>query len=211
MWQHMRSRSTSTPPLLVSSRTTWQTIVSLLPYLWPKGEPMARLRVVIAVMFLVAAKLATVSVPLFYSRAVDALAPKDAAGAMVVVPFALIIAYGLLRMASSGFGELRDAVFAAVQQRTVRRVALQTFQHLHNLSLRFHLDRQTGGLSRALDRGSAGVQSVLRLAVFSIVPTLFEVAMVTAVIWRLFDWRFAALTLAAVATARRRPRRSTAC
>jgi ATP-binding cassette subfamily B protein len=199
MWQHMRSRSTSTPPLLVSSRTTWQTIVSLLPYLWPKGEPMARLRVVVAVMFLVAAKLATVSVPLFYSRAVDALAPKDAAGAMVVVPFALIIAYGLLRMASSGFGELRDAVFAAVQQRTVRRVALQTFQHLHNLSLRFHLDRQTGGLSRALDRGSAGVQSVLRLAVFSIVPTLFEVAMVTAVIWRLFDWRFAALTLAAVA------------
>ena len=198
MWQCMRSRSTSSPPLLGSSRTTWQTILSLLPYLWPRGEPVARIRVVIAVLFLVGAKLATVSIPLVYSRAVDALAPQHGAASMLVVPFGLIVAYGLLRVASSGFGELRDAVFAAVQQRTVRKVALQTFQHLHKLSLRFHLDRQTGGLSRSLDRGTSGIESVLRLAVFNIVPTLIEVAMVTAVIWRLFDWRFATLTLAAV-------------
>ncbi len=87
---------------------------------------------------------------------------------------------------------MRDAVFAAVQQRTVRRVALQTFQHLHRLSLRFHLDRQTGGLSRAIERGTTGIEQVLRLAVFNIVPTLFEVALVVVILWSVFDWRFAA-------------------
>ena len=192
----MRFTATNDPPVLPSSRTGWQTVTSLLPYLWPKDDPVARLRVLLAVVFLVAAKVATVLVPIAYSRAVDALAPKD--GAVLVVPFALILGYGLLRVAASGFGEMRDAVFAAVQQRTVRRVALQTFRHLHTLSLRFHLDRQTGGLSRALDRGTTGIESVLRLAVFNLVPTLIEVGLVTAVIWRMFDWRFAALTLAAV-------------
>jgi ATP-binding cassette subfamily B protein len=118
---------------------------------------------------------------------------------MLSVPFALIVGYGLLRIASSGFGELRDAVFAAVQQRTVRKVALQTFQHLHALSMRFHLDRQTGGLSRAIERGTAGVQSVLRLAVFNIIPTLLEVAMVVGILWYMFDWRYAAVTMLAVA------------
>ncbi len=117
---------------------------------------------------------------------------------MLAVPVALIVGYGLLRVASGGFGELRDAVFAAVQQRTVRRVALRTFTHLHRLSLRFHLDRQTGGLSRAMERGTAGIENVLRLAVFNILPTLLEVAMVTAILWRLFDWRYAVLTFLAV-------------
>ena len=93
---------------------------------------------------------------------------------------------------------MRDAVFAAVQQRIARMVALQTFQHLHALSLRFHLDRQTGGLSRAIDRGTSGIESVLRMAMFNVVPTLIEVAMVTVVLWKMFDWRYAALTLAAV-------------
>src|SRR5689334_1150274 len=111
------------------SRSTWQTVRSLTPYLWPKGEPGARVRVTIAFAFLVLAKLATVYVPIVYSRAVDALAPSG--GGPVVVPIALIVAYGLLRVASSGFGELRDAVFAAVQQRTVRKIARQTFEHLH--------------------------------------------------------------------------------
>jgi ABC-type transport system involved in Fe-S cluster assembly fused permease/ATPase subunit len=93
---------------------------------------------------------------------------------------------------------LRDAVFAAVQQRAVRRIALQTFQHLHKLSLRFHLDRHTGGLSRAMDRGTTGIEQVLRFAVFNIIPTLFELALVTVILWRLFDWRYALTTLVAV-------------
>jgi ATP-binding cassette subfamily B protein len=199
----MRRTPSSQPPqpdfagARVPERSTLQTVRSLLPYLWPKDSLGARLRVSIAFGFLLAAKGATVMVPLVYSRAVDALAPQM--GGVLAVPMALIVGYGLLRVAASGFGEMRDAVFAAVQQRTVRRVALQTFRHLHRLSLRFHLDRQTGGISRAIDRGTSGIEAVLRLAVFNVVPTLVEVALVTGILWHLFDWRYAALTLVAVA------------
>ena len=177
-------------------RGMFGTIRSLLPYLWPRDDPGARVRVVCAFALLIAAKAATVYIPLVYGHAVDALAPKHNP---VAVPFALIIAYGLLRVGSAGFAEMRDAVFAKVQQRTVRKVALRTFKHLHQLSLRFHLDRQTGGLSRTLERGTAGIESVLRLAVFNILPTLFEVGLVTVILWRLFDWRFAVMTFTAVA------------
>ena len=194
---HASSLRADTLGLSSPERSTLRTVRSLLPYLWPTGDRVAHIRVVAAVVLLLAAKVATVYVPLIYSRAVDALAPRGGHG-MVAIPVALIVGYGLLRVASSGFAELRDAVFAAVQQRTVRKVALQTFRHLHRLSLRFHLDRQTGGLSRAIERGTAGVEAVLRLAVFNIIPTLVEVLMVTAILWRLFDWRYAALTLAAV-------------
>ena len=182
-----------------TDRPVWQTLRSLLPYLWPPNDTASRVRVVIAFAFLIAAKLATVAVPLVYSRAVDALAPKNATNGFIAVPLLLILGYGLLRVASAGFGEMRDAVFASVQQRTVRKVALRTFGHLHKLSLRFHLDRQTGGLSRAMERGTAGIEQVLRLAVFNILPTLLEVVMVTAILWEMFDWRFAALTFGAVA------------
>ncbi|HEY0203603.1 MAG TPA: ABC transporter transmembrane domain-containing protein, partial [Acetobacteraceae bacterium] len=177
-------------------RTGFQTVASLLPYLWPKGEPRARISVALAVIMLVLAKVATVYIPIVYSQAVDALAPRDHP---LTIPLGLIIAYALLRVASAGFAELRDAVFASVQQSTVRKVALQTFEHLHRLSLRFHLDRQTGGLSRSIERGTAGVEAVLRLAVFNILPTLLEVLLVTGILWRLFDWRFAAVTFTAVA------------
>jgi ATP-binding cassette subfamily B protein len=190
----MRPADTS-PPVLQSQRNGFQTVRSLLPYLWPRGEPIARLRVAVAGLLLVLAKVATVYIPIVYSHAIDALGPKSG---VIVVPLMLIGAYALLRVASAGFAEMRDAVFAAVQQRTIRKVALQTFQHLHNLSLRFHLDRQTGGLSRALERGTGGIEAVLRLAVFNILPTLFEVLLVTAILWRLFDWRFAAVTFIAV-------------
>ena len=177
------------------ARTGMQTVASLLPYLWPKGETGAHVRVVLAVIMLVLAKVATVYIPIVYAQAVDALAPV---GHPLTIPFSLILAYALLRVASAGFAELRDAVFAAVQQSTVRKVALQTFQHLHKLSLRFHLDRQTGGLSRSIERGTAGIEAVLRLAVFNIIPTLLEVLLTTAVLWHLFDWRFAAVTFVAV-------------
>ncbi len=178
-----------------SSRTGLQTVRSLLPYLWPRGDAGAHVRVVVAVVLLVLAKVATVYIPIVYSHAVDALSPKNHP---LTVPLGLILAYAVLRVASAGFAELRDAVFAAVAQRTVRKVALQTFQHLHRLSLRFHMDRMTGGLSRSIERGTAGVENVLRLAVFNIVPTLLEVVLVVGILWRLFDWRFAGVTLVTV-------------
>jgi len=190
---------TTTPSLPGRPRSGLRTIGSLLPYLWPKGDRAAHVRVLLAVAFLVLAKLATVYVPIVYSRAVDALAPKAHLGP-ATIPLALIVAYGALRVASAGFGELRDAVFAAVQQRTVRRVALNTFRHVHRLSLRYHLDRQTGGLARAISRGTEAIEQVLRMAVFNILPTLFEVVLVTGVLWRLFDWRFAAVAFTAVSS-----------
>jgi ABC-type transport system involved in Fe-S cluster assembly fused permease/ATPase subunit len=188
-----------TPPAPPPPRSALRTIGSLLPYLWPRGDWASHARVLLAVACLVLAKLATVYVPIVYSRAVDALAPK-ANPSLATVPIALIVAYGLLRVGSSGFAELRDAVFAAVQQRTVRRVALRTFQHVHRLSLRFHLDRQTGGLSRAVARGTEAIEQVLRMAVFNILPTLFELLLVTLVLWRIFDWRFAAVAFVAVSS-----------
>jgi ABC-type transport system involved in Fe-S cluster assembly fused permease/ATPase subunit len=185
------------PPSLRVQRSTMQTIVSLLPYLWPVGNPGARIRVAVALVFMVLSKVAAVYVPVIYGRIVDSLAPKDAAAAFIV-PVALILAYGAIRVGSAGFGEIRDALFASVQQRAVRLLALRTFRHLHAVSLRFHLDRQTGGMSRIIDRGVLGMQSVLRLAVFNVVPTALELVMVTAIIWHMFDWRYAVVTCLAV-------------
>ena len=180
-----------------SQYSALKTIRGLLPYLWPRRDVRTRLLVTSAVLLLVAAKVATVYVPLVYSRAVDRLSHHDPSHALAV-PVGLILAYGLLRIASGGFGELRDAVFAPVKQRVIRTVAMQTFQHLHALSLRFHLDRQTGGVTRAIERGTIAIELILRLGVFNIVPTLLETLMVTAVIWHIFDWRFALATLATV-------------
>jgi ABC-type transport system involved in Fe-S cluster assembly fused permease/ATPase subunit len=179
-------------------RSGLQTLGTLLPYLWPRNDVQAKLRVVAAAALLVLAKLASVYVPIVYSRVVDALAPRSGPAVALTIPLALIVAYGALRIASSGFGELRDAVFAAVQQRAARRIALRAFQHLHRLSLSYHLDRQTGSLARVIDRGNNAIQSLLRLAVFNIVPTLLELLMVSGILWALLDWRFAALTFAAV-------------
>ncbi len=194
--RHIQSGEVPALMLPRQPRSGMATIGSLLPYLWPEGDIGARARVVGAMALLVLAKLATVYVPGVYGRIVDALAPKD--GALLVVPAALVLAYGLLRVSSAAFGELRDALFAKVQQRAVRVAALRTFRPLHALSLRFHLDPQTGALARAIDRVSQGIQSVLRLAVFNVVPTIIELLLVTAIIWRMFDWRYAAITLTAV-------------
>ena len=184
-------------------RSTLATIGSLLPYLWPRGDLRSRTRVVVAMSFLVLSKIATVYVPVVYSLAVDALAPKlgatgDGTGNLLLIPGALIVGYGLLRIAASGFGEMRDAVFASVQMQAARRVALETFEHMHRLSLRFHMDRQTGGLSRAIERGTLGIQQTLRMAIFNVIPTVIEMLMVTIILWVMFDWRFALVTFLAV-------------
>ncbi|MBS0562100.1 MAG: ABC transporter ATP-binding protein/permease [Proteobacteria bacterium] len=194
-----KTRSGNAESLLTGPpRSGWRTVGSLLPYLWPKGDTGARVRVVLAMSCLALAKVATVYMPVVYGRIVDQLAPKAGDAAVLTLPAALIVAYALLRVGSSGFGELRDAIFASVQQRASRVIALRTFQHLHGLSLRFHLDRQTGGLSRAIDRGTTAIQAVLRMAMFNVLPTMFELALVTAVLWAMFDWRFALATFVSV-------------
>jgi ATP-binding cassette subfamily B protein len=177
--------------------STLQVILSFAPYLWPKDNLSARFRVATAVLFMIAAKGAAVYVPILYARTVDALTKPGSLA--VALPVMLIVGYGLTRVGAAGFGEIRDALFASVSQRAVRMVALRTYQHLHRVSLRFHLDRQTGGLSRVIDRGVLGMQSVLRLAVFNVLPTVVELLLVTGIIWRMFNWRYAAVTFLAVA------------
>jgi ABC-type transport system involved in Fe-S cluster assembly fused permease/ATPase subunit len=177
---------------------TWRTIATLLPYLWPKGALDLKLRVAIAVVLLVLAKLANVVVPVFYKQAVDALTPGNAVVAALSVPVLLIVAYGVARALALAFGELRDAVFARVAQRAIRQVALKTFRHLHALSLRFHLERQTGGLSRAIERGTAGIEFLLTFSLFNIVPTIVEMALVTVILWTLYDFTFAAVIVATI-------------
>ncbi|UPG72193.1 ABC transporter ATP-binding protein/permease [Roseomonas gilardii subsp. gilardii] len=179
-----------------------QTLRNLAPYLWPRNETGLRVRVVLALALLVCAKVANVYVPMAYARAVDALTPHaTAAGGMAAVaavPVALVLGYGLLRVASSLFAELRDAVFVKVQARAARRIALQVFQHLHALSLRFHLDRQTGGLSRVIERGTRGINFVLDFMLFNIIPTIFEILLVAAILWKMFSFAFAAVTLGTI-------------
>ncbi|RYJ01153.1 MAG: ABC transporter ATP-binding protein/permease, partial [Acetobacteraceae bacterium] len=178
-------------------RSHWQTLLTLAPWLWPKGETGLRARVVIALVLLVVAKGANVLVPLVYARAVDALGPK--AGTIATIPVALVIGYGLLRAASSVFAELRDAVFTKVQARATRRIALQVFQHMHALSMRFHMDRQTGGLSRVIERGTRGITFVLDFMLFNIIPTLLEILLVAVILWGMFDFTYAAVTLGTIA------------
>jgi ATP-binding cassette, subfamily B, heavy metal transporter len=164
----------------------WQTIRSLLPYLME-----FKWRVVIALSLLVLSKLANVSVPLLLKEIVDSLSKPQA---MLAVPVALVVAYGVLRLSSTVFGELRDAVFAKATQRAIRRVALQVFGHLHSLSLRFHLDRQTGGVSRDIERGTRGIGFLLNFMLFNILPTLLEIGLVAAILFSKYDIWFAVIT-----------------
>jgi ATP-binding cassette subfamily B protein len=162
----------------------------LLPYLWPRNRADLRVRVVGAMALLIAAKLVAVCVPMVYKMAIDRLTPGHVTIALLAAPVMIIIAYGVARVGAQLFAELRDAVFAKVEQHAVREVALGTFRHLHALSLRYHLERQTGGLSRAIERGIRGTEFLL--------PTLVEIAMVTAILWRLYSVSFAAFTIATV-------------
>ena len=181
----MRLRHYGNPP---ARRNDWKTIKSLLPYLWE-----FRGRVVLALIFLALAKVANVSVPLVLKEIVDAL---DTTKAMLALPVFLLLAYGALRLANSTFGELRDLVFAKVTQRSIRRVALNVFEHLHNLSLRFHLERQTGGMSRDIERGTAGIRFLLSFMLFNILPTLLEIGFVTIILLLKYDPWFCIVTLA---------------
>ena len=163
----------------------------LLPYLFEfKG------RVLLALAFLVCAKLVNIAVPLVMKRIVDGLSGDKA---LLAVPVAALLAYGILRLSSTAFNELRDIVFVKVAQRSMRRVALEVFHHLHALSLRFHLERQTGGLTRDIERGTRGISTLLSYTVFSVLPTLLEIALVTGFLIYKFDVWFGVIAMAAVA------------
>ncbi|KRC70797.1 metal ABC transporter permease [Achromobacter sp. Root83] len=172
------------------------TLRTLFPYLWPPGRTGLKIRVVAALLCLFAAKAATVYVPLLYKQAIDELG-KGAPGA-VTVPLGLILAYGTARVLSLLFSELRDAIFARVGQHAIRAVGLRIFRHLHALALRFHLARQTGGLNRAIERGTKGIQTLLSFLLFNILPTFFEIGLVCIVLWKMFDGWLALATGATV-------------
>ena len=176
-----------------------KALKGLLPYLWPRESLELRARVVLAVALLAGGKLVNITVPFFYKGAVDALSGKGGAANIVAVPAMLIVAYGLARLGSGSFNELRNAVFAKVEQHAVRQVALTAFKHLHSLSMRFHLDRRTGGLSRAVERGTQAIDFLLSIMLFNVIPTLVEILLVCGILWRVYDWQLAAVTLATIA------------
>jgi ATP-binding cassette subfamily B protein len=174
----------------------WQAFKALLPHLWPKNQMELRVRVVIALICLVISKLANVYVPILFKHMINRLSLKAPEGVFEIasVPVGLLLAYGVARVLSQTFAELRDGVFAKVAQRAIRAVAQETFRHLHALSLKFHLDRQTGGLSRAIERGAKGIEFLLFFVLFNVIPTLLEIGMVCLILWHFYDWRFAAIT-----------------
>ena len=173
------------------SRGGWRALTTLLPYLWAY-----RWRVAVAMSCLLLAKVATVALPLVLKGVVDTL---DASRAReLILPLGLLLGYGGLRLASALFGELRDIIFARVTQHSIRRAALGVFRHLHTLSLRFHLDRQTGGISRDIERGARGISFLLTFMVFNILPTLVEIGLVGAVLLARFDAVFALTVLLTV-------------
>ncbi len=176
-------------------RSDWATLSRLLPYLWQyKG------RVLAAIAFMVGAKLANVSVPLLLKQLIDSMTiPPGSTAALLVVPVGLLVAYGLLRFGNSLFNELRELVFAKATHGAARAIALRTFEHLHGLSLRFHLERQTGGMTRDIERGVRGIESLVSFALFNIAATLVEVLLVLTILAMRFDAWFAIITLAALA------------
>ncbi|HEY3909493.1 MAG TPA: ABC transporter ATP-binding protein/permease [Stellaceae bacterium] len=167
----------------------------LAPYLWPSGAAGLRARVLLAVALMVAGRVVSIAVPFLYKHAVDALTPGKA---VIAVPVLLIVGYGFARLMAQGFNQLRSAVFAPVTQRAVRRLSLAAFRHVHSLALRFHLERRTGGLARAIERGTAGIDFLLSFMLFNVLPTLFEMLLVCGILWRLYDWKFAVVTLATI-------------
>ncbi len=174
----------------------WNAIRNLAPYLWPKGLTNIKIRVVAALAMLTCAKIATVYVPFVYKSMVDLFSNPEKIA--LELPIALLLGYGVLRVLSIAFAELRDAIFAKVGQRAIRDVALTTFKHLHALGLRFHLERQTGGLSRSIERGTKGIDFLLTFMLFNILPTLLEITMVCGILWVLFNVWYALVTFVTI-------------
>ena len=182
------------------SGSVFQTLVNLWPYMWPDDRPDLKNRVFWATVFLVIAKLILVLVPYFFKWATEALTgelvPPDWAPALLVAPVMLVIAYNVVRVVQLGFNQLRDALFARVGQHAVRQLAFKTFKHMHELSLRFHLERRTGGLSRVIERGVKGIESIVRFTILNTVPTVLEFALVAVIFAFAYGWIYVALIAA---------------
>ncbi|WP_211453562.1 ABCB family ABC transporter ATP-binding protein/permease [Collimonas antrihumi] len=196
----MRHHSSSPPPDAATTggaqpkRSDWATLKTLLPYLWTY-----KWRVSLALLFMLGAKLANVGVPLVLKKLVDSMTiTVSHPQAMLVLPLGILVAYGALRLSTTLFTELREFVFARVTQRAVRTIALQVFRHLHSLSLRFHLNRQTGGMTRDIERGTRGISSLVSYALFSILPTLIEISLVLGYLVLHYDIWFAGITVVAL-------------
>ena len=187
-------RSGGRTELPATNRNDWNTLSFLFPYLLQY-----RARIGFALLFLALAKLANIGVPIALKTIVDQLDSDNQTIELLAVPLALLIAYGLLRFSTSLFQELRNAVFARASEESTRKIALKVFEHLHSLSLRFHLDRQTGGVSRDIERGSRSIAQLLHYLIFSILPTIFEILVVCAILYFSFDIWFSLITLATVA------------
>ncbi|MDE2599176.1 MAG: ABC transporter ATP-binding protein/permease [Rhodocyclaceae bacterium] len=190
MRKHSSLPLPASPP---TERQDWATVKSLLPYLWQW-----KWRVFFALSCLIAAKLANVAVPIIFKHIVDTLG-LDEPSKVMLVPLGLLAAYGGLRFSASMFGELREVIFARVSQRAVRNIALQVFSHLHSLSLRFHLERQTGGLTRDIERGTRAVGSLLSYTLYSILPTIVEILLVLGILLVKYEPSFAVITIVTLA------------
>ena len=191
----------TTADLVKAPASGWQTMKRIGPYLWPKGEAWVKQRVVAALMLLVVAKMISVTTPYLYKQAVDALTGKspDAVTFLLLGSVGLTVAYGLARMGTVFFGEMRDWVFVKVGQRALRKLALETFTHIHRLSMRYHITRKTGGLSRIIERGVKGVDFLLRFMLFSIGPLILELTMVSVIFALYFGWQYMVVVIATIA------------
>ncbi len=179
------------------SGSTLRTLVNLWPYMWPADRPDLKMRVLLATAFLVLAKVVLVLVPYSYKWATDVLSGEGAAPAYLPAflagPLMLVVAYNLMRVIQLGFNQLRDALFARVGQYAVRQLAYRTFVHMHNLSLRFHLERKTGGLSRIIERGTKGIDTIVRFTILNTVPTLLEFALAAGIFTFAYGWTYVAI------------------
>lgn len=198
----MRKLTTTATSADAADRPTsgLQTIRRVLPYLWPDGQAWVKRRVVLAMLALVAGKLISVTTPYLYKVAVDALAKEqhDDAWLLAYGAVGLTVAYGVARLGAVAFNELRDAIFVRVGQRALRALALETFTHIHRLSMRYHITRKTGGLSRVIERGVKGVDFLLRFMLFSIGPLILELVLVAGIFWKVFGWQYMAVVLVTI-------------
>jgi ATP-binding cassette subfamily B protein len=194
------------PQVSASRGTLLRTLVGLWPYIWPSERRDLKLRVLGAFMLLLAAKLATIATPFTFKWATDALAGQGSAPVLakewlvwaLATPVVLTLAYGGMRILMAALTQLRDGVFAQVAMHAVRRLAYRTFVHMHELSLRFHLERKTGGLTRVLERGRNGIETIVRMVILQLAPTIIALTMVTGVLLWQFDWRYAVAVLITV-------------
>jgi ATP-binding cassette subfamily B protein len=201
------ARAGPKPQISADRGALFATLVNLWPYIWPSDRRDLKWRVVLAVVLLLLAKLATVAVPFTFKWATDALAGQGSAPIaasnwlpwVISIPIMMTLAYAGMRIVMAGFTQLRDGVFAKVAMHAVRRLAYRTFEHMHRLSLRFHLERKTGGLTRVLERGRLGIEVIVRMVILQLAPTIIELALIIAVLLYAFDWRYVVAIVGTVA------------